>query len=523
MNYQVLARKWRPRRLGDIKGQEPVVRALTNALNTQRLHHAYLFTGTRGVGKTSLARILAQCLSCERGVSAQPCGECSICVSLEHGNFPDLLEIDAASRTRVEDTRDILHNVQFSPAMGRYKIYLIDEVHMLSTHSFNALLKTLEEPPAHVIFLLATTDPQKLPATILSRCLQFNLRNVSPEKLSAHLAQILTQEQMTFEQDALNLVSKAADGSIRDALSLLEQVIAYGHQSVTVADVQAMLGIVPTQHVMALLSCLIQADSVQLNELIEQAALQGFDFATILEELLTLLADIALIQAVPSLGPTHRAGTLAHFAQQSTQEDIQLYYQIALLGRRDLPLAPSPRIGFTMALLRMLAFRLAPPSTSGPIEPPPATSAIPTPTSPPVPVQVRASSGEWTALVDKMSLSGVLKTLVDYTVLKEWQDKRIHLLLDPNQAAVLNPRIKQRLADELMRVLGSALELVITVSAEKIPCPARLASEQQQQQIQAAAQTLQSDQQLSSLMARFDGKVVADSIKPLTAISGDIS
>lgn len=361
MSYQVLARKWRPKTFREMVGQEHVLKALINALDHNRLHHAYLFTGTRGVGKTTIARILAKCLNCEAGVSSVPCGQCTSCMEIDEGRFVDLIEVDAASRTKVEDTRELLENVQYAPTRGRYKVYLIDEVHMLSTHSFNALLKTLEEPPEHVKFLLATTDPQKLPATILSRCLQFNLKNMSPERIVSHLQNVLESEVVDYEEPALWQLGRSADGSMRDAMSLTDQAIAFGSGKLTEADVRSMLGSIDRRAVNELVQGLVAGDAVAILAAIEQLSEQSPDYVSVLEELLTLLHRIAIAQAVPdavdnSLGDRDE---IRQYAEQLSAEDVQLFYQMALNGRRDLPLAPDARSGFEMVLLRLLAFKPA--------------------------------------------------------------------------------------------------------------------------------------------------------------------
>ncbi len=359
MSYQVLARKWRPRLFREMVGQTHVLQALINALDNNRLHHAYLFTGTRGVGKTTIARILAKCLNCERGVSSEPCGECSACREIDEGRFVDLIEVDAASRTKVEDTRELLDNVQYAPSRGRFKVYLIDEVHMLSSHSFNALLKTLEEPPEHVKFLLATTDPQKLPVTILSRCLQFSLKNMPPEKVVEHLRHVLDEEAVGFDDESLWLLGRAADGSMRDALSLTDQAIAFGNGALQVAEVRSMLGTIDHGQVFGLLEALVAHDARALMQAVADLAEQGADFAGVMAELISTLQRLAIAQVVPeaadnSLGDQAR---LLELAGRISAEDVQLFYQLGLHGRRDLPLAPEPRGGFEMALLRMLAFR----------------------------------------------------------------------------------------------------------------------------------------------------------------------
>ncbi|MEQ8801346.1 DNA polymerase III subunit gamma/tau [Haliea sp.] len=361
MSYQVLARKWRPRRFSEMVGQEHVLQALINALDHDRLHHAYLFTGTRGVGKTTIARILAKSLNCETGVSSEPCGNCSSCTEIAEGRSVDLLEVDAASRTKVEDTRDLLENVQYAPTRSRYKVYLIDEVHMLSNSSFNALLKTLEEPPPHVKFLLATTDPQKLPATVLSRCLQFNLKNMVPEQIAGHLARVLEVEMIRFEEPALWLLGRAADGSMRDALSLTDQAIAFGSGSITEAGVRSMLGTVDMSFVYQLLDALAAGEPAALLDTVARMAEHAPDFESSLEEMQSLLHRITVAQVLPELRDNSRgdAERIEALAGRLTAEDVQLFYQMALNGKRDLPHAADPRSGFEMTLLRMLAFRPA--------------------------------------------------------------------------------------------------------------------------------------------------------------------
>lgn len=361
MSYQVLARKWRPRIFSELVGQEHVVRALTNALDNDRLHHAYLFTGTRGVGKTTLARIFAKSLNCTEGVGSHPCGVCSVCKEIDEGRFADLLEVDAASRTKVDQTRELLENVPYAPVHGRYKVYLIDEVHMFSSGSFNALLKTLEEPPPHVKFLLATTDPQKVPVTVLSRCLQFNLKRLPLEQIRGYLEHVLGEEAIPFEVAGLQLLARAADGSMRDALSLLDQAIAFGAGEVKEADVRAMLGAMDGEQLFRLLDALADGDAALTMQRVAELAERAPDFAGALQELLYLLHRVALYQAVPE---TLDRGVgdedwVASLAGKLAPEDAQLYYQIGMIGRRDLPLAPDPRSGFEMVMLRMLTFRPA--------------------------------------------------------------------------------------------------------------------------------------------------------------------
>jgi DNA polymerase-3 subunit gamma/tau len=358
MSYQVLARKWRPQFFKDMVGQEHVMRALINALDNQRLHHAYLFTGTRGVGKTTIARILAKCLNCEQGITSEPCGECDSCQEISQGRFVDLIEVDAASRTKVEDTREILDNVQYAPTRGRFKVYLIDEVHMLSNSSFNALLKTLEEPPEHVKFLLATTDPQKLPATILSRCLQFSLKNMTPERIVGYLKNILGQENIPAEEPGLWLLGRAAEGSMRDALSLTDQAISFGQGHIKELDVASMLGTVDRGRVFQLAIALAEADASQALQLVAQMAEHAVDFNNLLADLIHLIHRIAIAQAVPDAVDNSQGDKeqVLALAQAMSPAMIQLMYQVALTGKRDLPLAPEPRSGMEMTLLRMINF-----------------------------------------------------------------------------------------------------------------------------------------------------------------------
>ena len=359
MSYTVLARKWRPKNFSELVGQSHVMQALSNALDQQRLHHAYLFTGTRGVGKTTIARIFAKALNCQEGVSSQPCGVCETCRSIDEGRFIDLIEVDAASKTKVDDTREILDNVQFAPTQGRYKVYLIDEVHMLSKSSFNALLKTLEEPPEHVKFLLATTDPHKLPITVLSRCLQFNLMRLTQAQIMQHLAFILQQEDIPFEESALSLIAKSADGSARDSLSLLDQAIAYGAGQVMFDAVQTMLGLVDQQFAVSILQALAEEDSLALKDSMQQLALMGVDYQALLSQLIESLHAISYVQLFNAQEPNNLmpADVINQFARSLPPERVQMLYQIGLLAKQDMQLAPDVRIGFEMTLMRMMAFQ----------------------------------------------------------------------------------------------------------------------------------------------------------------------
>lgn len=407
MSYQVLARKWRPQTFADVVGQEHVLTALANGLSLGRIHHAYLFSGTRGVGKTSIARLLAKGLNCETGITATPCGVCDNCREIEQGRFVDLIEIDAASRTKVEDTRDLLDNVQYAPARGRFKVYLIDEVHMLSRHSFNALLKTLEEPPAHVKFLLATTDPQKLPVTILSRCLQFHLKALDVEQIRHQLEHILNEEHIAHEPRALQLLSRAADGSLRDALSLTDQAIASGDGQVSTQAVSAMLGTLDDDQALSLVEAVVDANGERVMSLINEAAARGIEWEALLVEMLSLLHRIAMVQLSPAALGSDMAAIeqrMRELARTVPPGDLQLYYQTLLIGRKELPWAPDRRMGVEMTLLRALAFHprmplpepetprqsfapvaptavMTPPQVQQPSAPAPQTSPAPLPAS----------------------------------------------------------------------------------------------------------------------------------------------
>jgi len=496
MSYLVLARKYRPHQFQEMVGQTHVLRALTNALEQQRLHHAYLFTGTRGVGKTTVARIFAKSLSCERGVSANPCGECATCQEIDTGRYIDLLEIDAASRTKVEDTRELLDNIQYSPQRGRYKIYYIDEVHMLSSHSFNALLKTLEEPPPHVKFLLATTDPQKLPVTVLSRCLQFHLKNMSPEQIVLQLSAILTKENIPFEQNALNLIAKAAQGSMRDALSLLDQCIAYGAGDIKQDDIIHMLGLVHEQQIIELLRLIIEHNIQGVLAKIDELAELGADFFAVLDELLELLQKMAVTKLLgdPLL------------ALQCTDENIQLYYQIALLGKRDLPLAPDPKSGFTMIMIRILAFT---PAESKPVITP-KTAKNPEPATPPSVAVTEAKN--WPNILAKLSLTGLAQLLASHCVLVKYDHESMDLSLDESQAALLNPASKERLIKALEQYVGKPCKINLTIGKSSLATPAKQQQQQQEAKRQTAQENLLRDPQVQVMMEKFSATLQTDSL-----------
>ncbi|VAX05109.1 DNA polymerase III subunits gamma and tau [hydrothermal vent metagenome] len=545
MSYQVLARKWRPRTFTELVGQEHVLKALVNALDNDRLHHAFLFTGTRGVGKTTIARILAKSLNCEKGISSTPCGECSACTEINEGRFVDLIEVDAASRTKVDETRELLENVQYAPTRGRYKVYLIDEVHMFSNHSFNALLKTLEEPPPHVKFLLATTDPQKLPVTILSRCLQFNLKRLPIEQIRGHLERVLGAEKIDFEIAALALISRAADGSMRDALSLLDQAIAYGSGKVGEPDVRAMLGSIEQDHVIDLLNLLAANDAPGLLARIAELAQHSPDFAGVLAELITTLHRIALAQSAPNAiddGLGDREAIVA-LAEKMTPEDVQLYYQIGLIGRRDLPLAPDARGGFEMVLLRMLAFRPASAdaqpaptpvaatpvqqqTTSRPTPAPgglsvaePAPSTHPAaPVIPAIPAAAPPTSSvpdDWENMVAAMNLSGMLQQLATNCVLSQRDSNSFQLSMSPNHKYLLSKSREEGLAKALGQHLGENVTLSIVLEGASTATPA----ERQQERVDArqsqAESSIHNDATVQAIVDAFDGQVKPGSVQPL--------
>lgn len=513
MSYQVLARKWRPKQFTDMVGQESILRMLGNALEQKRLHHAYLFTGTRGVGKTTIARILARCLNCETGITANPCGQCGNCKAIDAGQFLDLYEVDAASRTKVEDTRELLDNVLYPPTQGRYKIYLIDEVHMLSNHSFNALLKTLEEPPEHVKFLLATTDPKKLPVTILSRCLQFHLKRITPEFITRHLSHICQVENITHDDKALSHLAKAADGSMRDALSLLDQAIAYGHGSVKEQEVHAMLGSMAQEDLLPLLNALATSDGPTLFSAAQQLAERSPDFQQVLETIISLFHQLAIAQIVPDQAKEDIIITLAN---QFQPEDIQIYYQIALMGRRDLALAPSPQQGFEMTLLRMLAFKpslgqskiIERPSNN--IEPIKANliTPIPLPANKPLPVTAPLSAGkEWIDILPKLELSGMAQALAANCTLTQLTENKVELAVAQSHQPMLNAKLKERIAESLIRYLGKPIQLEINTTTEVLHTPVKQAAQERNQRLEQAKHQVMQDDKIKQLIAMYDATV----------------
>ncbi|MHB8404016.1 MAG: DNA polymerase III subunit gamma/tau [Gammaproteobacteria bacterium] len=532
MSYQVLARKWRPRNFAEIVGQEHVLKALINALDHNRLHHAFLFTGTRGVGKTTIARILAKSLNCEKGMSSKPCGECSACVEIDAGRFVDLIEVDAASRTKVDDTRDLLDNVQYAPSHGRYKVYLIDEVHMLSTHSFNALLKTLEEPPPHVKFLLATTDPQKLPVTVLSRCLQFNLKRLSVSLIQGHLRHILEAEKVPQEPAAVTLIATAADGSMRDALSVLDQAISYSDGNLREAEVRAMLGTIEQAHVRALLEAVAGKDAKILLATVAKLDEQAPDYELALEDIASFLQRLALIQAVPGMSSEFSdTAALQTLSAQLSPEDVQLYYQIALLGKRDLPLAPSPRSGFEMTLLRMLAF--APSLATGNV----STTPISTPTRPVTEVTGTNSKPgvtalqekpmvtrkfvqawqepDWIGLVECLDIKGAAQQLALNCVYRRREGNVLFLELDVAHEHMATEQLVKRMEDSLSRYYGESLKLRIQPVSGNLETPAKLDAHRQTERLKAAQDAIIADPNVRELCEVFGTQVNPELVKPV--------
>ena len=553
-----LARKWRPRVFADLKGQEHVVQALSNALTQGRLHHAYLLTGTRGVGKTTLARILAKCLNCETGVTATPCGVCSACTQIDAGRFVDLLELDAASNTGVDNMREVLDNAQYAPTVGRYKVYIIDEVHMLSKPAFNSMLKTLEEPPAHVKFILATTDPQKIPVTVLSRCLQFNLKPMPPALVAQHLGEVLAQENVDAEPAALNLLARAAAGSMRDALSLTDQAIAYGGGKVEAAAVETMLGTVRRDYLFDLLDALAAQDGDALLGHARQLAERGIAFDAALQDLGNLLTQLALMLHAPNaVETTADVERMQTAAAQLDAETVQLYYQIALNGRRDLPYAPDEFSGFCMTLLRMLAFApgsgnsvpgTAPADRPAPLRAVPVVRAAPAPPAaapepPPMPtVQAAAASGaptasmapaappapgfvarepaphaawDWLQVVAALRLGGMAKMLADHCELVSQTDDAVTLRVGEAHKHLLDRAYQDKLIAALRDKYGASLNVTFEIgaAAEKTPQQVRTRIKDARQAEAVAA--IESDPFVRELVDQFGGQIDANSIQPL--------
>ncbi len=563
MSYQVLARKWRPKSFDQLVGQEHVSQALINGLDQDRVHHAFLFTGTRGVGKTTIARILAKCLNCETGVTSRPCGECSSCVDIDEGRFVDMMEIDAASRTGVDDMRELLESVHYTPTRGRFKVYVIDEVHMLSGHSFNALLKTLEEPPPHVKFVLATTDPQKIPVTILSRCLRFNLRRLLPEQIGDYLKLIVESEGIETESQALVSISRAADGSMRDGLSLLDQAIAFGGGKLTMSDVKSMLGLVDHAHVTSMIRALAADEPENLLAIVKELVAQSRDLENVLLSLAETLHRVTLVQCVPGYRDPERSDwdSINELGQLISAEDAQLFYQIAIKGRDELGLAPDPRTGLEMTLLRMLAFRpvSAEPDGSGSDTGPaktgrPATSKVrqspaaksaPARTAtistdqrntdgpyetelfsspcsmPPVdpPPQASATSpadADWMLLQAELEISGQVRELARNVHLKSRADDRWDFVITPSLKHLGSQNCINRLGQAISQKVGHAVVInLINSDTTELITAAELDRHKNLQNMNEAQKAINDDPTVKALKEQLGARIVEDSIQPL--------
>lgn len=535
MSYLVLARKWRPKNFKETVGQEHVLKALTNALDSERLHHAYLFAGTRGVGKTTIARILAKALNCETGITSDPCGECSACTEIDEGRFVDLIEVDAASRTKVDDTRELLDNVQYAPARGRFKVYLIDEVHMLSKSSFNALLKTLEEPPPHVKFLLATTDPQKLPVTVLSRCLQFNLKRLTPKLIKDRLEHICKAEKVEAESNALSMIARAADGSLRDALSLLDQAIAFCGGAVEEQPVGVMLGTIDRQHVSRLLRLLAAGDAAGLMSCVAEIDEQFPDYARMLEDLARALQRIAVFQVIGATDAEDDVdeSEVAELAGLIATEDVQLFYQTAILGRRDIHLAPDPRSGAEMTLLRMLAFqpeRSSKGAGSGPKRAassvstaavelrPQARTPAPANTKPPPADNVGDwQDPDWRVLIAKLDISGAIRLLATNCAYSHRQGNVLFLTLDARSESLLTRSRQASLAEALTNYFGEPLTLSISLQESatetEIATPHQADIRDQDARLDAARESLERDPGVHALKSMFGAEMKNDTVR----------
>src|SRR5438552_11746877 len=504
MSYQVLARKWRPRTFESLIGQEHVVKALRNALDQKRLHHAYLFSGTRGVGKTTLARILAKCLNCETGVTSRPCGKCSACLEIDAGRFVDLLEVDAATNTKVDEMRQLLETAQYAPTKGRYKVYVIDEVHQLSGHAFNAMLKTLEEPPEHMKFVLATTDPQKIPVTVLSRCLQFNLKQMPPAAIVKHLEHILKEEKIPAEPEALGLLARAAAGSMRDALSLLDQAIAHGAGRIETRGVADMLGAIDRSYLMDMLDAVAKGEAATALKAAENLQPRSLSFDAALGDLASLLLKVALAQTVPgTIAEDPERARLGELAAAIDPESVQLYYQIALQGREDLPLAPDEHGGFVMTLLRMLAFR--PAGAGQAIESPAAKRSLPKSGSP--------KAAGWPELVQQLPVAGAARELARNAELARREGNNFELVVPKAKAPLAERSYTEKLKAALEQHLGGAVTIKVTVGETTGASAAAIEAGERAARHEAAAQAVQSDGFVKDLVNLFDAKVVDSTIK----------
>jgi DNA polymerase-3 subunit gamma/tau len=543
----VLARKWRPKTFAQLAGQEHVVRALSNALTQNRLHHAYLFTGTRGVGKTTIARIFAKSLNCATGITATPCGECSACKEIDSGRFIDLIELDAASNTQVDNMRELLESALYAPSSGRFKVYIIDEVHMLSKSAFNAMLKTLEEPPGHVKFILATTDPQKIPVTVLSRCLQFNLKQLPPALIAAHLQYVLEQERIAFESAAVSLIARAAQGSMRDALSLLDQAIAFSAGEVDEAVVRTMLGAIDQGYLFDLLAALRDQNGAGLLEIADNMSARSVAFDSALQELATLLHRVALAQTVPQAvadDESERA-RLLELAQVFTAEEVQLYYQIAIHGRDEIDLAPDEYAGFTMTLLRMLAFAparsIAQPTLAAPVakvQPSAKTildgnhgvagSQVAPVSQAHLPAEPasdsQSSSGEvvsgnqpdWGVILTQLNVQGMAQQLAKHCVLQSFSDRQITLCLSQEYKHLQTSKMAtEKLQAALTDYFAKPMKLNIVLGKTEAATPAVIEQQGKQLKQQQASDSIAQDSFVREAQAELDANLIAESIKPI--------
>ena len=544
MAYVALARKWRPKRFDEIVGQEHVVRTLTHALEHDRLHHAYLFTGTRGVGKTTVARILAKAMNCEDRQKAEPCGICASCKDLDSGRLVDLIEVDAASKTKVEDTRELLENILYAPSLGRFKIYLIDEVHMLSSHSFNALLKTLEEPPHHVKFLLATTDPQKIPVTVLSRCLQFNLKRLTPLQIAEQMAKILNREGLEFEMSGVRSLARAADGSLRDGLSLMDQAIAHGAGVLSEAMVDSMLGTLPREPLYLLLQSLARGDAKEVVHCLQTLESHSPDYRDVLQHLLVILHHVALAQWAPEALKAEDDGEdILWLAKALSADEVHLFYQIGLIGQRDLPLAPDPRSGFEMVVLRMLSFMPEPTVSAGQVEKP--KSSMPQPELAPVTQMEpslhqdssvsrpgssqpspKTSEGkntrkvpqpeQWPQFIERMGLTAMTRELANNCILVSFLDGVCVLNLSARLGHLRTPRVESALKRALDDALGQEIRLTIhlTDGEGEGETPAHQKIKRDENRQQQAEDSIRNDPNVQTLIELFDAQVLPGTIKP---------
>jgi DNA polymerase-3 subunit gamma/tau len=517
MSYQVLARKWRPRDFASLVGQEHVVRALRHALEQKRLHHAYLFTGTRGVGKTTLARILAKCLNCETGITAQPCNKCSACTQIDAGRFPDYVELDAASNRGVDEMTQLLERSVYAPTAGRFKVYVIDEVHQLSGHAFNAMLKTLEEPPEHLKFILATTDPQKIPVTVLSRCLQFNLKQMPREAIRTHLEGLLKEEKIAFESEALSLIGRAASGSMRDALSLLDQAIAHGGGKVTATGVGEMLGAIDQGFLLRLLESIAGGDAAAAVGVAAEMQTRSLSFDTALADLASLLLKLALAQSAPDAleADLPERARVLELAGRLDAETVQLCYQIALQGREDLPLAPDEHGGFVMTILRMLAFR---PESEGrepaPARKAPAIAAAPKSSAAAPKASAATGDSAWPQLVQSLTVTGAARELARNAELKRRDGSLFELVVPKSKAYLAERSYQEKLKAALDQHLGTPVTVKVTVGDTSGATAAAIEAGERDASRAAAAQAVQKDGFVNDLVNLLDGKVVDSSIRP---------